>query len=691
MAPGGKGASGRNPDYAERIQEHGLHIWFGFYDNAFKTIQEAYQLLDRPEGDPLRTWEDAFKPHSYIVLQEYIADEWKTWPINFPTNNLVPGQIDDELDIWDLFRTAYMWLKPLLSDLHKKNKTRPNQSLPEQEPEDDEDDDSWLEKIGAKIKVEAKELVKDVKDTVESLQSFIDQLPSKLAEAQKDDHSAIRFLLKRLRRWLHREFDEILDENDDIRRLYIAADLGLTILIGMIEDDVFKHGFNVINQYDYRQWLRLHGANETYTVDSAPVRGFYDLVFAYEDGNFDKPNVEAGTIIRAMMRVAFNYKGAVMWKMQAGMGDTIFTPYYEALKARGVKFEFFHKVEEITASEGSVEQMVMTEQVALKDGEIDYYPLVPVPVKGKPLPIDCWPDRPNYDQLQPEQAQLLQDNDVNLESFWSNWPELYQQKFGQPLPQKVMKKGQDFDLVIFGISVGSLPHLCSDLLEQSPGLKTMSEKVKTVVTQAYQVWSDKDLDGLGWQYTPASKEEPVLSGFVEPFDTWASMSQLLDKETWPAALEPKNVSYFCSAMPVAVFPPASDHEFPAKCYEQVRVNAVDNLNGSIWNLWTNVAQPGEFDWSVLTDPANQLGETRFDSQYWRANIDPSERYVLSVRDSSRHRLNTDETGFDNFYITGDWILTGLNAGCVEAATMAGMQTSRAICGHPQKIAGEKDF
>jgi hypothetical protein len=53
---GGKGASGRNASMGQRIEEHGLHIWFGFYDNAFKTIQRAYELLDRPEGAPLRSW-----------------------------------------------------------------------------------------------------------------------------------------------------------------------------------------------------------------------------------------------------------------------------------------------------------------------------------------------------------------------------------------------------------------------------------------------------------------------------------------------------------------------------------------------------------------------------------------------------------------------------------------------------------
>ena len=34
-----------------------------------------------------------------------------------------------------------------------------------------------------------------------------------------------------------------------------------------------------------------------------------------------------------------------MYKMNAGMGDTIFTPFYEVLKARGVTFKFFQCVQ----------------------------------------------------------------------------------------------------------------------------------------------------------------------------------------------------------------------------------------------------------------------------------------------------------------------------------------------------------
>ena len=64
---------------------------------------------------------------------------------------------------------------------------------------------------------------------------------------------------------------------------------------------------------------------------------------------------------------------------------------------------------------------------------------------------------------------------------------------------------------------------------------------------------------------------------------------------------------------------------------------------------------------------------------------------MSVVDSTKYRLQTDQSGFSNLFLTGDWIKTGLNAGCVEAAVMAGMQTSRAISGHPQVIDGENDF
>ena len=49
---GGKGASSRGDN--GRIEEHGLHIWLGSYENAFALLRECYAELDRATTDPGR-------------------------------------------------------------------------------------------------------------------------------------------------------------------------------------------------------------------------------------------------------------------------------------------------------------------------------------------------------------------------------------------------------------------------------------------------------------------------------------------------------------------------------------------------------------------------------------------------------------------------------------------------------------
>jgi uncharacterized protein with NAD-binding domain and iron-sulfur cluster len=89
---GGKGASGRNreKDKQHRVEEHGFHVWLGFYDNAFKMIKETYAELAFTTG-PLRTWQDAFKKHSLIVLEEQHNGERKRWLVDFPTGPREPA------------------------------------------------------------------------------------------------------------------------------------------------------------------------------------------------------------------------------------------------------------------------------------------------------------------------------------------------------------------------------------------------------------------------------------------------------------------------------------------------------------------------------------------------------------------------------------------------------------------------
>src|SRR5688500_5231861 len=91
---GGKGASGRNAAEGNRVEEHGLHIWMGFYANAFRMIRDVYGELNRPPHAPLATWRDAFKAQSvYTMMDKDPAGNWipEEWIITAPMRPGEPG------------------------------------------------------------------------------------------------------------------------------------------------------------------------------------------------------------------------------------------------------------------------------------------------------------------------------------------------------------------------------------------------------------------------------------------------------------------------------------------------------------------------------------------------------------------------------------------------------------------------
>jgi hypothetical protein len=131
-----------------------------------------------------------------------------------------------------------------------------------------------------------------------------------------------------------------------------------------------------------------------------------------------------------------------------------------------------------------------------------------------------------------------------------------------------LKRGVDFDQVVFGISIGSLPALCPQLLAQSPALLATSEKVKTVATQAYQVWLDKDLAQMGWTTQPAA-----AAGAERLHRTVRHLGAdgpAAGARGLAGAAGPRNVSYFCSACRWRASP-VSDHGFPARMAEAPRL------------------------------------------------------------------------------------------------------------------------
>ena len=76
------------------------------------------------------------------------------------------------------------------------------------------------------------------------------------------------------------------------------------------------------------------------------------------------------------------------------------------------------------------------------------------------------------------------------------------------------------------------------------------------------------------------------------------------------------------------------------------------------------------------------GEKRFDTQFWTANVNPSDRYTLSLPGSMKYRISPLDMSFDNLTIAGDWTQSGLDSGCVESAVMSGLLAAHAIAHSP---------
>ena len=669
---GGKGASGRGP--ADRIEEHGLHLWMGFYENAFRLMRQCYEELGRdPSRCRIATWTDAFKPDNFNAVADWspARSAWLPWKVNFPPLPGMPGDVVGEYRSWTM--TDYMvrtvvLLRTLFEAIQVRSGASPTVEATATTTSDAGASASTLaSSIGRLLRLGQLVGMGALLEAFRLMEAAIAAVP------QLPDSVLLRFQ-DLLTRGVRNQLEALIARDDEARRLWEIADLSLAVVRGAIRHRLMTdpRGFDAINDFDCREWLMLNGASRA-SVNSAFIRALYDLAFAYEEGDEQRPKIAAGQALRGAVRAFFTYRGAFFWKMQSGMGDVVFAPLYEVLKRRGAKFEFFHRLENVKIGEGDsrsdgrphVSTLEFDVQARCKQpGE--YQPLVDV--RGLP----CWPSQPDWSQLQGGEA--LEAQGVDFECHWDR----------TCVETKRLAVGQDFDLVILGVGVGAIPHACKDLVAQDARWRAMVEQVKTVSTQAFQLWMHPQMNELGWTDGAVN-----ISGFVEPFDTWADMSHLVPEESHPPDV--RSIAYFCSALPDAAPGQHLGHAgYPASRREEVKRNAINFLEKDISHLWRGASHPRSgFRWEILAQPCEPrtgagagVGPQRFESQYWRANVSPTDRYVLSLPGSLQYRISPLDESYDNLTVCGDWTDCGFNEGCVEAAVMSGRLAAHALSKSP---------
>jgi hypothetical protein len=237
------------------------------------------------------------------------------------------------------------------------------------------------------------------------------------------------------------------------------------------------------------------------------------------------------------------------------------------------------------------------------------------------------------------------------------------------------------------------PTMCDELIEANDDFRAMTENLGLVPSQAVQVWLKKDLAELGFKYKRENMEgtRPAMVSTAQPLDIWADMSQVLKYENWDGHPEiPKSLHYFCGTYNTQLFKASkSQAEVPQVAKDQIFASSVHWFEESAPSLWPGAQVKGRLDWDVFVDEKNRSGKARFYAQDYRANIDPTECCVSSLKDTTRFRLPAGKSGFANLRLAGTWTRTGLNATCVEGAVMSGMSCARAVIQTlPYDIVGE---
>lgn len=628
---GGKAASSRGSN--GRIEEHGLHVWLGSYDNAFALLRECYAELDRAATDPqapIHSWEQAMIPSDNLGLADRAHDDWLVWLGRFTRNRQLPGEPDAtgrEMTVAGFLRRAFQLILDFADSLSEAAaaglvlSTSPDPGPP----------------------IRPIEVVRH--GVTAALAALADPAPQQ-AEAG---------LLEQVLGAIRVAID--YDHRPDHKRFWLLLSLVTATARGLIADNLVTDplGFRAINDEDFGDWIMRHGAHPD-VLEFPLVRGLYDMVFGYRDGDRRRPAFAAGLAVLLTGNMLFQYKGALFWKMTAGMGDVVIAPLYQALRRRGVTFEFFHRIDalHLDPAHRAVDAITVGRQLRLADGVNHYEPLVRV--RGLPV----FPNAPVATQLDARtevgclESHFDQRDDAEI---------------------RVLRNGVDFDHVVLAVSLGMVDIVAGELIADRPEWREMTRQVSTVATQAFQIWLRPDEATLGWRHPGVT-----TSGYVAPFDTWASMPQTLWAEDWPDEDRPGSVAYFCGALRTPCPTTEGNLDYVRQCESQVHADAVSYLDHHLRLYLPGASTEHGFAWHLLSGADGRRGTDALATQHVSVNIDPSDRYVQSLPGSDRFRLRPDESGYDNVVLAGDWTDCGMNAGCIEAAVMSGLQAANALLG-----------
>ena len=296
---GGKCASGR--DERGRIYEHGLHLWFGCYDNAFALLKEVYELWQRKPDNPLKSWRSGFERIDFTPIGEVVDGRQTFWPLTWPANPAEPGNGEVELDLYALVVEFMNFLKLILDPVGQGGQLANPLPLDQEVRQRLAAALDLAKGEGALRRKLASGEVAGVHDLLEAARLATAALEGKPRDVIKDHFPGIAGALDKLRDAIHGELAADFAAHPGGSIVRDALDVGAAVVTGAAFDLIIPGAdLDTLAETEFRAWLKKHGASAAVVDGSTVVRSIYDTCFWYDEGDPNRPSVDAATALRVI-------------------------------------------------------------------------------------------------------------------------------------------------------------------------------------------------------------------------------------------------------------------------------------------------------------------------------------------------------------------------------------------------------
>ena len=511
---GGKGASSRGRN--GRIEEHGLHVLLGYYDHTFDVMRRCYEALDRGRTDPscpIRTWDDAVAPSNLVGVMDRHDGAWEPWVATFSPFAGRPGggaegpTGSSPLAVADLVVRSLRLLVDFFASLpfptrrerlhrvqHLAHRPRP--------PAPRHPSRRWLRPSRARALIG---LTLPLNWSERVVQQATVRGPAtgpgaRLAVARRAGPAqAPRTRLR---------------AHPAARRSYELVELVTANLVGIMVDGLLTKPRRLQGHQPPR--LPRVAARARHRPRCAGVTdppGHVRPRLRLRGGRSRPPALQRRARPGAGDQDAPRVLRCTFWKMQAGMGEVIFAPSLRGSARPGCGVPFLPPGRRAPA-----ERRRALDRRHRAGGA------------GRPRR-----GGPRLRSPDPGQGpSVLARHTARARSCGppSRLTGSTSSRSGHPDVTSVAapwKRARTSTSWCSPSHSAWCRYVCGELVDASPAWRSMVDNVGTVATQALQLWLSEDERALGWS-GPAGV---TVSGFVKPFDTWASMSHLLPVEDWP--------------------------------------------------------------------------------------------------------------------------------------------------------------